>query len=321
MTGSATGTSSSNTTHRVVMTGGSGLIGRHLARALLSDGYGVDVLTRDPRKATRRLPSGARAVPWQVAQSRELAALLAGAAAVINLAGVSLGPRPWTPGRKRSIRDSRLRVTAALVDAMRDLPEAERPSVLVSASGTDVYVGRDESPATEETTPGDDFLARVCVEWEAAARAAEPLGVRVVIVRQAFVLARDAPVLALLALPFRLFLGGRLGTGRQWFSWIHVTDLVALYRWAIRDPGVEGILNAVAPEPCRNADLAAAIARTLHRPSWLPVPAWTLHLALGAQATLVLGSRRAVPARALAAGFEFLYRDLERALRDVLGRP
>ena len=302
---------------RIVIAGGSGMIGRHLTVALLADGCAVDVLTRAPSRTG--LPRGARAVAWQGAPTRQLSSALAGAEAIVNLAGESIGPRPWTPGRKRAIRDSRVRATAAIVDAVRALPAEQRPGVLLSASGTDVYVGRDDVPATESTPPGDDFLARVCIEWEAAALAAADLGVRVALVRQAFVLAREAAVLGLMALPFRLFVGGRIGSGRQWFSWVHVDDLVALYRWALADDGVEGVINASAPEPCRNADLAAAIGQVLGRPDWLPAPAWAVRLVLGDQSTLVLGSRRAVPARALEAGFEFAFPELQAALREALG--
>lgn len=293
------------------------MIGRHLTSALLEEGYGVDVLTRDSRRT--RLPRGARAVAWQGAASERLAGTFAGADGIVNLAGESIGPRPWTAGRKRAIRESRLRATSAIVYALSALPPEQRPPVLLSASGTDVYVGRDDLPATESTPPGDDFLARVCIEWEAAARAAADLGVRVVIVRQAFVLARDAAVLKLLALPFRLFMGGPIGSGRQWFSWVHVDDLVALYRWALADEAIDGVINAAAPEPCRNAELAAAIGDVLGRPDWLPTPAWAIRVALGDQSTLVLGSRRAVPARALEAGFTFAYPELQAALRDALG--
>ncbi len=305
---------------RIVIAGGSGTIGRQLATALLAAGNGVDILTRNPARAADRLPPGARAVPWSIEGAPELAAVLDGATAVVNLAGVAIGPLPWTSGRKRAIRDSRLHATSALVHAIGRLPPERRPAVLVNASGTDVYVGHDAVAATETTPPADDFLARVCLDWEAAAREAEPLGVRVAIVRQAFVLAAEAPVLALLALPFRLFLGGRLGSGRQWFSWIHVSDLVALYRYVIDHPDLDGILVAAAPTPCRNAELAAALGRALGRPSWLAAPGWAIRLALGEESTLVLGSRRAVPARARALGFDFRYPDLDGALRDVLGR-
>ncbi|MEO8230565.1 MAG: TIGR01777 family oxidoreductase [Chloroflexota bacterium] len=304
---------------RAVIVGGSGMIGRHLAVALLADGWAVDILTRDVSRATRRIPRGARAVTWSPDTAAGLKSVLEGADGVINLAGVSLGPRPWTPGRKRAILDSRLAATNALVAAMRSLPPERRPGVLVNASGSDVYTGRDAQPADESTEPSHDFLADVCLRWEAAAREAEPLGVRVAFVRTAFVLAPDAPVLRLLALPFRLFVGGRLGSGRQWFSWIHIHDLVGIYCLALTDPTISGPINAGAPEPCRQADLARAIGRTLHRPVWLLVPAWAIRLALRDQATLLLGSRRVVPTRAQAAGYEFRRRTIEGAIADVLG--
>ena len=304
---------------RAVIAGGSGLIGRHLARSLLAAGWSVDVLSRAPDRIARRLPEGVRADAWTSTANAELASVLAGADAVVNLAGVSLGPRPWTPGRKRAILASRLAATHALVDAMAALPAERRPSVLVSASGSDVYTGRDAASADETTEPTDDFLADVCLRWEAAALEAEPLGVRVAIVRTAFVFAPDAPVLRLLVLPFQLFVGGRLGSGRQWFSWIHIDDLAGIYRLAMTDGSLRGPVNGASPEPCRQADLAAALGRTLHRPSWLPAPGWAIRLALRDQATLLLGSRRVVPARALAAGYRFQHPTLDEALADVLG--
>ncbi len=303
---------------RVVIAGGSGMIGRHLAASLVRDGHAVEVLTRDAGRAGRRLPRGARAVTWPRGPVRELARALESSDAVVNLAGTPIGPIPWTTGRKRSIRESRIHATEALVEAIAALPAEARPRVLVNASGTDVYAGIEAYPADESAPPQADFLARVCADWEAAAQRAEEHGVRVVIVRQAFVLARDATVLALMALPFRLFVGGRLGSGRQWFSWIHVDDLVALYRWALDEANVRGIVNAASPEPCRNAEFAATAARVLHRPCWFAVPAFVLRLVLGEESTLVLASRRAVPRRVLEAAFQFRYRDLEPALVDVL---
>ncbi len=304
---------------RAVIAGGSGMIGRHLSRSLLADGWSVDVLSRAPGGIASRLPEGARAHGWTAVADAELSGVLAGADAVVNLAGVSLGPRPWTPGRKRAILASRLAATDALVGAIAALPADRRPRVLVSASGSDVYTGRDAEPADETTEPTHDFLADVCLRWETAALEAEALGVRVALVRTAFVLAPDAPVLKLLALPFRLLLGGRLGSGRQWFSWIHIDDLVGIYRLAFSDGAIHGPINGSSPEPCRQADLAATIGRTLHRPSWLPAPAWALRLALRDQATLVIGSRRVVPARALAAGYAFQHPAIDEALADVLG--
>jgi uncharacterized protein (TIGR01777 family) len=303
---------------RIVIAGGSGLIGRRLTEALLADGWAVDVLTRDPKRATNRIPAGARAVQWSAKTDEALTAALDGADGVVNLAGVSIGPRPWTPGRKRAILGSRLAATDAIVGAIGALPPDRRPSVLVNASGTDVYTGRDAQPADETTEPATDFLADVCVRWEAAAVAAEPLGVRVVRVRTAFVIAPGGPIMRILALPFRLFVGGRLGSGRQWFSWIHIDDLVGIYALALRDSSISGPLNATSPTPIQERDLAKAIGRALHRPSWLPVPGWVLRLAMRDQATLVLGSRRVVPARALAAGYSFRYPTLDLALADAL---
>jgi uncharacterized protein (TIGR01777 family) len=294
------------------------MIGRHLARALLADGWEVDILTRDPGRTAGRLPAGARAVAWSPGGAG-LESTLDGAHGVINLAGVSLGPRPWTPGRKRAILASRLAATEAIVVALRTLSPDRRPAVLVNASGSDVYTGRDAEPADESTEPSHGFLADVCLRWEAAAREAELLGVRVALVRTSFVLARDAPVLRLLELPFRLLLGGRLGSGRQWFSWIHIDDLVGIYRLALTDAAVAGPINATAPEPCRQADLATALGRAVHRPAWLPAPAWAIRLALRDQATLLIGSRRVVPARALAAGYRFEHPAIDEALADVLG--
>ena len=303
---------------RAVIAGGSGMIGRHLARALLADGWEVDILTRDVDRAARRLPEGARAVAWTPDVPAGLEAVLDGADGVINLAGVSLGPRPWTPGRMRAILASRLAATSAIVAATRALPPERRPRVLVNASGSDVYTGRDAEPADESTEPTHDFLAEVCLRWEATAREAMALGVRVPLVRTAFVLAADAPVLRLLALPFRLFVGGRLGSGRQWFSWIQIDDLVGIYRLALTDPTIDGPINAAAPEPCRQADLARAIGRTLRRPVWLPIPAWAIRLVLRDQATLLIGSRRVVPVAARAAGYEFRHPTIDGALADVL---
>lgn len=305
---------------RIVVAGGSGMIGRHLVASLASAGHSVSVLSRDPGRAQERLPEGVTAVRWTATRDLALVAALDSADAVINLAGESIGPRPWTPGRKRAILDSRLRSTEALVGAMGSLPPERRPRTLLNASGTDVYVGRDAEPADETTEPGPGYLSHVCLAWEAAARQAEPLGMRVAILRQAFVLARDAASFRLLVLPFRMFLGGRLGDGRQWFSWIHVDDLVGLYRLVLDDPSMSGVMNAASPRPVQEHELATALGRAVHRPNWLPVPAALIRLAMGEQSTLVLGSKRAVPVRAIAAGYRFRYEELDDAVAQALGR-
>jgi hypothetical protein len=202
---------------------------------------------------------------------------------------------------------------------MGRLPTDRRPRVLVNVSGSDTYQGIDATPATEADDRAPGFLADLCRGWEAAARAAEELGVRVAIVRNGLVLGPDAKALQLLVLPFRLHLGGRLGTGRQWMSWVHVDDVVGIMTMAIDDERASGPFNAVSPEPVHEADVAAAIGKSLGRRSWLPVPALPIRLALGEVSVLVLGSVRAIPTRAPDLGFRFRWTDLSEAMNDVLG--
>ena len=301
---------------RVVIAGGSGLIGTALSRALASDGHDVVILTRSGRTTTA--PSGVRAVTWDPARPGSWTVELAGAGAVINLAGASIGRWPWTPGRKRALVDSRVIATRSLVDAIAALPPAQRPAVLLNASGTDLYEGQDETPASEDTPPGDTFLARLCVAWETEAGRAEASGVRVVVVRQSSVIARGAPYLRIVTLPFRLFAGGRLGSGRQWVSWVDIADVVGLYRFALASPDMRGPLNASAPDPRQQVAYARALGAALHRPSWFPTPGWLLRLVLTDQAALVLGSRRVWPTKALAAGYAFERPVLEDALANAL---
>ena len=311
---------------RIVIAGGTGLIGRALSESLIRDGFDVDILTRRMTAPRQVPPAGARTMAWNPANPDGLPALaraLAGCHAVVNLTGVPVGPLPWTAGRRRSILASRVEPTNYLVEAMTSLAREDRPAVFVGASGTDGYTGIDDAPATEETdiTATTGFLADVGRAWEAAALGAEALGVRVVLVRTAFVLARTSALLPLLALPVRLGFGGRLGTGRQWFSWVHIDDLIGAYRLAIFDPGIAGPLLGAAPEPCQQRDLVETLARVLRRPNWLPMPGWLLRLVLREEATLLLGSRRVVPSKLLAAGYTFRYADLESALREALERP
>jgi uncharacterized protein len=306
---------------RTVIPGGSGFLGRRLTAAWLEAGDEVAVLTRDPARAARKLRAGAAVRRWRPPSvDVELVAALRGADAVVNLAGAPIGGRPWTPGHKRAILQSRLDATSAIVEAMGRLAAAERPKVLVNASGIDIYGDRPDGEMTEDSTPGDSFLAGVVVAWEGAARAAETLGVRVVLARTALIVAPDALAWRLVLLPFRLFAGGPLGSGRQRFTWVHVDDAVALYDLAIRDESIVGPLNMVAPDVPTQRDLGRAIGRAMHRPAVVPVPAFVLRLVLWGQADIVLHGRVAVPARALAAGYEFRHATVESALRDVLAR-
>jgi uncharacterized protein len=296
----------------IVVAGGSGFIGRRLIQTLQQTGHAVVVLTRGSHTAMERLPSGVRAVTWEGAWEPEVQA----ADAVVNLAGASIGGGRWTESRKRALVDSRLRTTEAIV---RALATAKRPTALISASGIDYYGDHPGDETLDEQAPaGASFLARLCVRWEDAARQAEPSGVRVVQVRTGFCVGRGAPALRLLALPFRFFAGGPLGSGRQWFTWIHLEDLVNLYVLAIENDSLSGPLNAVAPHVPRERDVARAIGQALHRPTWAPAPEFALRLVLGEMADLLLHGRRAIPARAQAAGYEFRYPAIGPALEQAL---
>ncbi|HXM58575.1 MAG TPA: TIGR01777 family oxidoreductase [Candidatus Dormibacteraeota bacterium] len=310
---------------RIVIAGGTGLIGRALVGALVDDGHDAVVLTRRPAGAdAASLPAGASAAVWDPASpAGSWTSALVGADALVNLAGTNVGTRPWTPSRRREIMDSRMRATSTLVAAMAALPAGDRPRAFVCASGVDYYGDRGDEELVEASSPGDpaaSFLAAVCERWEAAAAEAESAGVRVVRMRTGLVLARSALALRLLALPFRLFAGGRTGSGRQWVSWVHMDDVVGLYARAAADPALNGAVNLVAPSPVRNAELAAAIGRTLRRPTWLPQPAPLLRLAMRGQSELLLASRRVLPRAALAAGYDFTRPELEPALAEALGR-
>ncbi|HTG42193.1 MAG TPA: TIGR01777 family oxidoreductase [Methylomirabilota bacterium] len=306
---------------RIVIAGGSGFLGRRLAAAWLAAGDEVTVLTRRPSRAAGRQTegTGTRLARWDPPRvDDELVASLSGADAVVNLAGVPIGGRPWTAGHKRAILQSRLDSTGAIVGAIGRLPAADRPKVLVNASGIDIFGDRPEGEMTEDSPPGDSFLADVVLAWEAAARAAEPLGVRVVLARTALIVAPEALAWRLILLPFRLFVGGPLGSGRQRFTWIHIDDAVGLYDLALRNDSIAGPINMVAPEVPTQREVARAIGRVLHRPAIFPVPAVLLRLVLWGQADIVLHGRIAVPAKALAAGYGFRHPTVESALRDVL---
>ncbi|MDQ6710594.1 MAG: TIGR01777 family oxidoreductase [Candidatus Dormibacteraeota bacterium] len=301
---------------RVIIAGGTGFVGRHLSASLVNDGHEVVALSRAPGKAEPQ--AGVRFVEWDArAAEGGWVEQLRGASGVVNLAGVSLGSGRWTKRRMAEILSSRLEATRAIVDALARTPAADRPRVLVSASGIDYYGDRGEEAITEDSLPGRSFLAGVCEQWEAAARRAEPLGIRVVLMRTALAFSRTAPAFRLMVLPFRLFAGGPLGDGRQWFTWIHIDDLVSLYRFALEQDAVSGPLNAVAPDIRPQRQVAVEIGRAMHRPSIMPTPAALLRLALGDQSQLLLHGRRATPQKALQLGYHFRYPTLPDALAQA----
>jgi uncharacterized protein len=307
----------------VIIAGGSGFIGRHLIPVLLADGHGVTVLTRT-QTPCQGTPRGLlRYVHWNPGAKASGAAcavaeVLSGADAIINLAGANIGSHRWTSTRKAHLLNSRVQATETLVRAISLIEENRRPRTLVNASGIDFYGDRSNEVLTEESTSGDSFLARVCARWEQAALEAQPLGVRVVLMRTAVVLAADALTLRLMAWPVRLFLGGPLGDGQQWFPWIHLDDIVGLYLWALSTADIAGPINAVAPDVRTQAQTAQTLGTVLSRPNWIRTPKAFLRLAMGEQADLLLQSHRAAPDLALARSYPFHFSKLELALRDCL---
>jgi uncharacterized protein (TIGR01777 family) len=294
---------------RIVIAGGTGLLGAALVRELTRDGVAVTVLTRRPRQPqqVRWDPYGSEASEW--------AHTLDGADAVVNLVGASINRR-WTPAYKRELWNSRVRATRTLVAAMKSVRRV--PAVFVSGSAVGIYGNRGDEAVTEQTPPGSDFLATLAAQWESEALAARPAA-RVVLVRSGIVLDRHAGALPRMALPFRLFGGGRLGSGRQYISWIHRNDWTSMVRWAMANASVTGPLNATAPNPLMNMEFARTLGRVLRRPAFVPAPEFALRLALGEMADVVLGGQRVIPVVASSLGFSFQYPLLEGALQAIYG--
>jgi len=301
----------------VVVTGASGLVGGALAAKLRTAARPLRLVSRSPG----RLPAGPGVEPVGWDGLSLAASALDGAAAVVHLAGEPIFGALPTRARRERIWASRVDSTRRIVERIAELPASRRPGALVCASAVGFYGDRGEAELTEEAAPGEGFLAELCVAWEEAAQRAAELGVRVARLRFGVVLSRAGGALPVLARAFRLGLGGRIGSGRQWFSWVHLDDVVALALRAVDDAALAGACNVVAPAPVRNADFTRAVASALHRPALLPAPAFAVRLALGALAGELLGSRRVLPARALALGHRFAHAEVRSALAAELARP
>jgi uncharacterized protein (TIGR01777 family) len=300
---------------KIVIAGGTGFLGQPLARALAADGREVVILTRRPSAppATRE----ARFVTWRPeGGDGGWAAEIDGAGAVVNLAGESIAARRWSSTQKQRILDSRVQATRRLVEAVRSA--ARPPLAFVSGSAVGYYGPLGDEFATEATPAGTDFLARVCAEWESQAARGAGAATRVACIRTGIVIERDGGALPRMLLPFRLGAGGPLGSGRQYMPWIHRDDWVALVRWAIDTAAAGGPINATAPRPVTNREFSQALGRALHRPAFMPAPAFALRLALGEMAdALLLSGQRAVPAKAEHLGFGFRYPQLDQALGAI----
>jgi len=304
---------------KILVTGCSGLVGTALARRLAGEGHTVCRLVRpdSARKGTLTARvAGGMDVSWNPAAG-ELGDAGGGADVVVNLAGASIGQGRWTAERKALLRSSRIDTTRALVGALGKMKV--RPRVLVSASAIGIYGDRGDELLTEESKPGADFLAGLAQEWEAEAKNAEGLGMRVVLARFGIILAREGGALAKMILPFKLGAGGRLGSGKQWMSWVAIEDVIGIVKFAIENTSVGGPVNVVAPQAVQNAEFTKVLAKTIHRPALFPAPGFALRLVLGEMAdALLLSSQRVVPKELEKLGYRFLHSELAAALSSLL---
>jgi uncharacterized protein (TIGR01777 family) len=305
---------------RVLVTGGTGLIGTRLVRSLRERHDEVFVLTRRLQAARDCFGTDCRIVEGDPIKPGPWMDAITDCEAVVNLAGESIFGRRWSPEFTQLLRDSRVKTTEHVVQALarKPLTSDGRPKVLVNASAVGYYGMLGDEEVTEEHSPGSDILARVCVEWEAAAQAAQPLGVRVATIRIGVVMDKEGGALQQMLRPFRMFAGGPVGSGRQWVSWIHAADLVGIFLQALDQSAASGPINGTSPNPVTNKELAKALGRALHRPSFLPTPAFILRVMLGEVATVITTGQRALPKKALALGYTFRFPTLDAALADLL---
>jgi uncharacterized protein (TIGR01777 family) len=304
----------------VLITGGTGLIGTALANALLADGHRVTILTRQQKPS---LSEGAVAQLWDAKTPKDWGHLVNEVDAIVNLAGENLagqGPLPvrWTESRKEVIRQSRIGAGLALAQAIDGATKP--PAVLVQASGIGYYGTSDNEPIDEEAPAGTDFLATLAVDWEASTRSVEDKGVRRVIIRTGAVLSIGGGALPKLLLPYQMFVGGPVGSGRQFLPWIHIDDEVNAIRFLIDQSTAQGAFNLCAPSPVTNREFGNTLGRVMNRPSLLPVPAFVLRALLGEVADVVLEGQRGLPKRLQSLGYDFRFAELEPALRDLLSR-
>jgi len=308
---------------KIVIAGGTGFLGGPLAEMYAEDGNDVRVLSRSLSPGdTQHDPGtgvpGITRVGWKPdGNSGPWASALEGADAVINLSGESLSSHRWTPALKAKIRDSRILATRSLSRAIG--ATTSRPRAFISGSGIDYYAPANGQPVTERDPPGDDFLARVCVDWENEAREAAAHDVRVVLLRTGIVLERSGGALPEMMRPFRFFVGGPIGSGRQYMSWIHRLDWVEMVRWIVQTPSVIGAVNLTAPQPVTSRHFARALGRAMRRPSLFPVPGFAMKVVAGELADYLLSGQRVLPSCAQREGYHFRYPEIEIAFRGLFG--
>jgi uncharacterized protein len=298
---------------RILITGGTGLIGRHLCRALLAEGHQLTVLSRHPETVAVKCGAEVQAMKSLDEWISELTF-----DAVINLAGEPIVDAYWSVRRKQALRNSRIALTEKLVQCI--VAAKQKPSVLLSGSAVGYYGNCGDKELYESTSAGNDFAASLCRDWEGAALAAKASGVRVCLLRTGLVLSRNGGLLGKMLLPFKLGMGARLGNGKQWMSWVHIDDYVAMVLHLLQDEQLSGPFNMTAPNPVTNAEFTKLLAHTLHRPALFVVPDFMLRLAMGERATLMLEGQRVLPANLTDAGYQFNCPKLANALDDLLSR-
>ena len=303
---------------RVIITGGTGLIGSALANDLFKDHHEVFILSRHPDKYKSSFPPGVHHIHWNAVNSKGWGHLADDIDAIVNLAGENLASGRWNHERKNRFRDSRLNAGEAIVEAVKRV--SNKPHMVIQASAVGYYGPTGNEEIHEDSPPGHDFLAKLCLEWEDSTAPVEDMGVRRAIIRTGIPLTPKGGVLPRFLLPFRLFLGGPLGSGNQWFPWLHINDQVLAIRYLIENENLSGPFNLSAPEPVTNRQFARTLGQVLNRPSFLRVPSLALKLLFGEMATIILDGQRQIPKRLLETGFKFQFSKLEPALRNLLDR-
>jgi uncharacterized protein (TIGR01777 family) len=295
----------------ILITGGTGFIGSALVKSLIDQGHAITVLSRSPDKVAKICGSDVNALGSLTQLKAEDYYQV-----IINLAGEPIVDARWSEARKQLIRESRIGLTEQLITCIARM--TVKPELLISGSAIGYYGDQGDTVLTEQSTPYEDFSQQLCADWEATAKQAEQFGVRVCLIRTGLVIASGGGFLQRMLPPFRIGLGGRLGDGRQWMSWVHRQDWINIAQTMITDSTMKGAYNATAPNPVTNAEFTRILAKCLKRPALLPVPAWLLKILLGEMSQLVLGSQRVMPERLLAQGFRFQYDDLAAALNEAL---
>lgn len=302
---------------RVIISGGTGFIGRPLSHRLLQEGFDVVCLSRKASAAKKREKNGIKFVVWDGKSAEGWGEHAEGAKAIVNLAGESIGSGRWTEERRKRILQSRMNAGKAITEAV--VSAAEKPEVVIQASAIGIYGNRGEEVLDESSGPGEGFLANVAKNWEGSTGEIEALGVRRVVIRTGVVLGSSGGALARMLLPYRFFVGGPLGNGKQWMSWIHIADEVGAIKFLLKREDLSGVFNLTAPRPLPNRSFSREIGRLLGRPSWFPVPRLALSLFLGKMAEeTILTSQRVIPARLEKAEFQFAFPELRGALTDIL---